>query len=470
MTVLSALPSVNTASALDTDLLLVQQGGTSRKASLTETAEILAPRIRIEDAIYYISGGGNSVSALRAAIAAFHTTPGLVRLGPGTHVIDDPIFLSGAADNSANNDLQTLRIEGAGMGYSDTTFGTTIDHSLILDRPCFCIQKGRSISVGFFQMAGPNNPAILTSYQEPSSISADYVAAGIRNSRYSPQCAIAIDPKGTAVPADGGYPGFTYGMPNEGGSYFINIHDLVIRANVVGIMISPSGLSANASSISITNTILSQGFAGVAVGQSQARNLRLINTNIDRCFTGFDGMTFGDQQGVPPSVLNGEWGYLFYLFQTPMSFGTPLSVNGLSWESVKSIGLLGLGTASNQTPATFSGCRGQFENSAWAAGPHFVKTYAPISIRGCKFSRPINWTSGDPQTDNLYIFLGGSQSAGVDGAAGGRNLFGFDSISHFGQGNAGGINGFSTLSFRNHSGVEYASQVWDNIGCNHTVI
>lgn len=473
--------SIDPATVQDSALMLVEEGGTSKKGSILQVAAMLAPRIEILESLYRIPSGGNSVAALRAAIASAHITKGTVEMDPGTHIVDDPVFLTGLADSTydAAGIFQTMRLRGRGMGYADNTGGLTVtlvDHSALKDRPAFCIQRGRAVELSDFQMIGPNGSAILNGYNEPTNVIADYVPVDLSNNRYAPQCAIAIDPKGTSAHPNGPgdrYPGFNYTLTTNASTYIANIRNVLMRKNVIGIMVVSSPTITQASSIGLDNVHSTESYVGFASGQSQARNFRWLNTNISRCMIGFDAKSYGLQQGAAPQIKEGEWGYLHSAFAMESSYGTPLVLNGVSMESIKTLGIISAGLSSTHTPALFNGVRCQLENFGWTAGPYLIRSGSVIKMTGCEFSRPILWVGNNTQLDNQYDFYGGSRSGGVDGPGGGRNLWQLDASCKFGQGNVGGINGFSTLRFFDHTGVAFASQpteTWDNIGCNHFTI
>lgn len=465
---LPLLTNAQLNNVLSADEVFMQIGGVSYRTTLATASYLISGKQIVRPL-------GNIVSdtlEIKNAIAQTKAA-GLfsLKLAAGDFYYGESISLCGASDGSQNGQFQTFDLSGSGMGYADTLQGTVIHHETVVNHPALVIQRGRAATISDLQLIGPNTQQPTVNGGEPTLNLADYQTPGVRYNRYSPQCAIAIDPRGSATSiADvDKYPGWTYSETNVGGSNIVNLNRLVIRNSLVGVAVGTSGYTLQGSSVTLDGVNVFGGYVGLAIGHSQARGLRMLNCNIGNCMKGIVGTEFGAQQGVPPTIRNGEFGNIYYVFDLNMVFGSPLYVDGLSIESVKSLGILGVGSSSNKTPAVFTGVRGQMEDATWSLAPFLLQTSSPVSMIACAFASP---ASGGGQLDNDYKFRSGD-----NGTQGGRDLLVLDNSCHFGQGNldpAGGTvlrNGYSRLRFISiATGIEYASEIWNNRGNNHFVI
>jgi hypothetical protein len=144
------------------------------------------------------------------------------------------------------------------------------------DAPLLSIQKGKGCIIDGITFMGrwkaPGSP-YKTLYQE-------YNDPNTRDSRWSPYCAIAIDPFMYELPADGGYPTLQKwyrGNLSNGGSTGLVIKNCVFNGFTVGAITSPNGFTQNAELITFENIQIINCKTGFAGCQAQEKLNRIIN-------------------------------------------------------------------------------------------------------------------------------------------------------------------------------------------------
>lgn len=189
-------------------------------------------------AVFTARTGSDVTTELQAMIDYCKTNRrnGLIRAG--YYIISSPLVFTSVA-------LEGISIRGEGHGYAvsggtgGVTSETILDASSILTKPALVIQFARGLHLSDIGILGPNTAPIGLS--EPSNTAADYLSAGVRDSRYSPQCAIAIDPTTGSDPGGGaGYPGMTYTGAGGGGSASILLERITMRNHNVGLLVTPT--------------------------------------------------------------------------------------------------------------------------------------------------------------------------------------------------------------------------------------
>lgn len=298
------------------------------------------------------------------------------------------------------------------------------------DRPAISIQNARGVIIQNIMITGQNtiDTAIAANYSLMMN-EATFITGGARDSRYSPYAAICIDPFSQTVPPDGGYPGMTaYYTATAAGSSKVIIDNVSISNFVVGIMITPNGVTANAEDIYFRACSVSYCKVSLAVGQSQSRAVSWQGGDAAFCYYGFDTRSYGLQQGVLPNIdganMSGK-----YLFNVAPNFGTPPAIQNIHAESFASIGSF-YSPATSQQPVTFVSCGFAFAD--WSVGgltrayaDSVYSSTAPTKFIGCAFinnvyngvyrmytTEPINF---DTCTFNTYeAELPLWRSAGVD--------------------------------------------------------
>jgi hypothetical protein len=221
-----------------------------------------------------------------------------------------------------------------------------------------------------------------------------------RDSQFSPYSGIVLDPFLAALPADGGYPGFTdfYGPMNTLTSVTENL--ILERVNisnfVVGLMISPTNVSSsNTTNITCRDCEITYNKANVAVGDNNSRNLYWYGGTSAYAYTCFDGMSYGYGSGDPFKLFAAYLGYAKYLFAYNCMSASNFACYGAHAENFESIGFFGQNNHINVTPFLFSGC----EIFPWTFGgadasitpltacaPTLIYACAPVEFDSCTFA------------------------------------------------------------------------------------
>jgi hypothetical protein len=259
------------------------------------------------------------------------------------------------------------------------------------DKPAIIIQNARGVIIQNISIIGQNT--ILNTLLANFSlmmVETNFVVGGARDSRYSPYAAICIDPFGTSVPPDGGYPGLTsYYASGAAGSSLVIIDNTSIRDFVVGIMITPNAQTVNAENILFRGNIINGAKSGVAVGQAQSRAVIWQGGTVGFTYYGFDTASYGQQQGPLPNIVGANMAGK-YLFNVIPNYGTPPIIQNVHAESFASIGNF-YGPAASQQPVTFISCSFNFADFSIGGA---TKVYAdsvysstaPTKFIGCSFN------------------------------------------------------------------------------------
>jgi hypothetical protein len=237
----------------------------------------------------------NSIFIQKAIDSALKTGK-TVYIPVGTFRISRPLII--AVWNGKDYGQSTIKIIG------ESTFWDSGNRSVLVsqfgDAPLLSIQKGKGCIIDGVTFVGqwkaPGSP-----YKKSFK---DFVDPNTRESRYSPYCAIAIDPFAFGLPIDGGYPplkSFYRGSKTKGGSTGIIIKNCVFNGFTVGAITSPNGYTQNAELITFENIQIINCKVGFAGCQAQEKMNRIINVGAwGTTHTLFCFNTFGE--GTP-----GNW-------------------------------------------------------------------------------------------------------------------------------------------------------------------
>jgi hypothetical protein len=229
------------------------------------------------------------------------------------------------------------------------------------DKPAIIIQCGRAVRIENLAITGKNTwvsqqTVTLDTLYDDSS----FLAAGVTdNSRHAPYAGICIDPFCSPKPADS-YPGLdAFYIPSGSGgsgSSSISIERCFIHGFVVGIAISPNGITQNAENIAIDACTISSTKSSIAICQDQSRHVTCRNLAAVSTRYVIDCTHYGKGSGPCPSIFGANIGYAKTIFST-FSFGAGAVIDGLYCEVVLSLGVLGggdllTGTCSTAAPST----------------------------------------------------------------------------------------------------------------------
>jgi hypothetical protein len=305
--------------------------------------------------------------------AKTNNIPLLIPTPSVSYKVNSPIYITG---NSSG--YESITIIGEGKSYasnSPTLVYTLIDHSSILDKPCFVIDKARCSKIIGLAFKGPNvAPNSISQYP----VETGWVTAGVRDTRYSPQCAIAVDSRIGTTPADGGYTGFTYFGNANGGSHDIEFKDLRIENSNVGILNGPHASSTNGDCFQFNNLSIVGCQYGLSFGQAQNRACVVNSGNYSNCRVAFTGLIHGAQQGSAPTFEIPQIGFVNRIFEFNQSVGT-CSANFYA-ESISSIGTWGSANASSKASINLTGNFKFQSTGSFLSRPPILAAFGPVKF------------------------------------------------------------------------------------------
>lgn len=389
---------------------------------------------------YHIARSGSELVAIAAQVIAGTRQPRPIGLIPGRDYVlsNDTLFL-GKPSGGTYAQCLGVTIETIGLPipyYDDAPSNTARIISTFTDRPIIAIQCGRECIIRNVKIAGPtaanfvSNPTTAwyqagegTNFEERTTTEAWYTPdAGIRTNRYSPFCAIAIDPYGSAVASENRYPGQSARYVSDAASSSLTIENVVVQHVHAGI-VGGLGVTGNTSEMNFKNIKVHGCKYGVALCHAQAKNWHFDGL----LFLGVWGVVvpgvFGAQTGPLPNITRLRGSQANYLFGTSSGAGGPWCVD-LGSATIESIMRI--------SPAPLGGAIGQASAGQLSSGV----------IR----NGTINWAGGASNTtpqihaqctplefDNVQFFPGGSTKKTIvststmdyDDNEANANLYGF---------------------------------------------
>jgi hypothetical protein len=249
------------------------------------------------------------------------------------------------------------------------------------------IQNGRGVHIKDILVVGKNDvESRLSADLHEMATNSTFVGGGCRDSRYSPYAGIVVDPFGTSVPADGGYPGLSsYYVASAAGSSDIVFERTFAHGFVAGYAISPNGTTSNAEDISFIHPYTIYNKVGLSIGQSQSRNINWYGGSNSFNLYGFDTNTYGLQTGSAPNIYGCDMSGK-YLFNVNNRYGGMFTAYGIHAESFMSIGFLTTGFAISNQPQIFTACSFTFrEFDAGLYPDRHLVSRGPVKFVGCTF-------------------------------------------------------------------------------------
>lgn len=243
--------------------------------------------------------GTNAATQMQKAIdfAINSRKVSTLKISSGEYTFSEPLILyrkNGPGDygffNLTIRGTQNVFSEQASTGGSTVfKFPNAVDFGI-------AIQGARAVQIERIAIQGymPEPTKEQINYSDPDDI--------YTQSRYSPSAAIVIDPFGTSLPPDGGYPNFTSYYDNNRSSSDISIEECFIEQFPTGIVISPNGETLQADSINIDKTRIRRTIYAVATCQDQSRRITLTRCDFQRNKFVLAGDVFGEQKGIVPFV------------------------------------------------------------------------------------------------------------------------------------------------------------------------
>jgi len=351
----------------------------------TVTAK-LSQYISVKDFGATGDGTTDDTTALQNAINYCIANQRKLFVNVGTYKISSPLIVGSWSGTFWS--YSSIEIEGEKFGFEANTALTKMAQIVPTFNNTFAIgiQNGRGVKISNIYVLGKN---IFSPNLNPGTsdlmTNSTYVTAGCRDSRYSPYAGIVVDPFGTSVPSDGGYPGLSsYYVASAAETSSCEFNGLVVNGFVVGICLSPNGITTNASEMSFSNNFIIQNKVGFSIGQTQSRNIWWFGGTNAISLYGFDGNTYGSQTGFAPYIygcnMSGK-----YLFNINGRYGQSNFIQGVHAEAFASIGFCGVSQVSARAPVNFVNCDFSFWKYSGIYADLHLLAYTNVKFDNCSF-------------------------------------------------------------------------------------
>jgi len=250
-----------------------------------------------------VADGGDDYPFLQRAVdwCVKNRLYGTLYIPSGWYALSKGLLIQRDDNGDGQLDFVSLNVMGSKVGGNPGTgqFGNGGETVLQLtDSTDFCIgvNLGKTMTISNINFLGCNltygincNNMVLPD--------APWLLPGIRNNRYSPNCAVVIDPGRSGVPEENRYPlhpdAYTHHVNN--GSTAVNVENCHIRGFAVGIANAPNGISQNAECHNFRHLWIEHVKSGIANCNSQARTIYCFDIKAwDAIEVVFDHLRYGD--------------------------------------------------------------------------------------------------------------------------------------------------------------------------------
>lgn len=295
---------------------------------------------------------------------------------------------------------RSQQIIGAGSGSIPSTAPTdynaqTLIYNISTQMPIIIINVGQGVMIKDVGLAGLNYSPYLVN--EPTPNLSSYLATGARTNRYSPHCAIAIDPFANTVsvaPTDM-YSGLSSNYPTGSGTQdFVGSQDIIfdnvsIAGFVVGVTHNSIGSDLGQGQITYNNCKFSYCDTGISIGNKNIKSIQINNTSFKYSRQAIDGYMYGDQNGASPTLNNCYFKDLYRIFSIPNTNNT-LSLDNCVAENIQTLGSYGSAASIKQAPLNIKGGTYSTEKDpVWVSlsynPPHILESYSPTKFVGTTF-------------------------------------------------------------------------------------
>ncbi len=301
----------------------------------------------------------------------------------GRYICRKPLILQHWSEAQGHYRAFSLTIQGTSTFAGADGSGTILDFQGMKDGFGIGIQGGKGVEIKGMKLIGAWDYKFPGAYAFYNTDLGKFTDGKCRDTRYSPHFAIAIDPFGPSVPADGGYPGLSaFYKGGTNGSTGTVIEDCFFTNWVGGIITSPNGRTNNAD-ITLGDKIQFGNMKVCVAGcQAQEKMNRISNVMawgvIHTCFaTGIYG------KGEPGNWYLDHWniaGYTNQIVYNNQSGYFPSYFSDIFAESVARIGTIYSmnGTTFSNSSINFAGCK---EAGSYSEG--MISGYG-LTFSGCQ--------------------------------------------------------------------------------------
>lgn len=327
--------------------------------------------LRVHDAdevsAYWAGVTGGDAAADTAAIqnaldaVSYRRTAGVVKL-PSIE-----IALNGPLHMAYGTGFQPANLRGANTAYQGQGgFGSALT-AAFSDAPVIEVQGGRFVTIEKLGIAGPNLAWFNAHPQTTNPLdSIDPALAAIANSRYAPQCAIAMDPRSGAQQADHYrdviYPAFLGAVAQYGKNFssILHLQDLHLRGHIVAVAQQPNVGYGNGDFLTMKRVLITECIYGVSISGSQARMSGLEEVYFSNLYCCLTSNVHGTQNGRFSNIVNCHVGQSILVFDFGSLSIVTVNFDALYGEDMYQIGIL-RGATAVEVPLIFRDPRLSFE-------------------------------------------------------------------------------------------------------------
>lgn len=345
-------------------------------------------------------GTTDDTASIQSAINYTTSIGGQLNFPVGIYLITSPILVYVAST------FISCSLIGANASLKNNT-GVIIDHSSILNAPALIIQGARSVTVDSINFIGPNNFSFPSNFL----VTSNFLVPGVRDSQYSPQCGICVDPFNSTLPSDDGYPTLTsYYNSSALFSSNVVIRNCFFNYQVVGICYSPNEVANNDENGLLENINFYTCKTAIALCEIQSKGMSFTALYGNIINTFIDTFTYGARNGSAGfSWVSGDVSSITALIRTESTFSANegitqnWKIQGVYCENIYSIGWVGLdpttistggvypGVSSyNNIPGYFDSCTFWFALDAVHQADAELTAFAPIYFVNCVFYKQVN--------------------------------------------------------------------------------
>jgi Pectate lyase superfamily protein len=332
---------------------------------------------------------------------------------PGIYNIDEGLVIA-KQKTDGNLSFVTLTFSGhIAANYLDQKMGSTTVFKM--KNPTFgiAIQLARSCIIENIVFQGCAN------YTTDSKSIIDWkddqwgAKSNAITNRYSPSCAISIDPFHNAVPVNERYLGQSkyYNNSVNGGSSMILIRGCSFFNHYIAISNNSSGVVQNGDNIRAENCHVSTCHTFWSCGQAQSRANSIENVYALFLHTFISGTEIGEKNGTPPTISNiNIAGFCKQVMDIQTGF-SGINYYRCYMESIWSLGI------SNGLSTSFDQCQIVFEdpNDKYFVSPFLLYATNVVAFRDCNLMYFSNCSVKAPmlfKSENLTL-SGGTIEGGV---------------------------------------------------------